>query len=67
MQNLNYGLEFEDNIYILSCMFSIQSMNVNYIFNSIHQPRSSLLISNSLPVLLESDPNELVFMLNTES
>ena len=61
------GLKFEDNIDILSCMFSIQLMNINYIFNSIHQPHSSLLISNSLPMLLESNPNELVFMLNTDS
>ena len=37
-------------------MFSIQSMNINYIFNSIHQPCSSLLISNFLPVLFNIMP-----------
>ena len=34
-------------------------------FNSIHQPRSSLLDFKSLPLLLERKPNEEVFMLNT--
>ena len=34
-------------------------------FNSIHKPRFSLLDFKSLPVLLEREPNEEVFMLNT--